>query len=97
MQRTVQDGVFTKSVDYVAQLQLSDVYAKRLAAFSEQYLMEKLKDLDTKIYQQLKQKSQKMRTSILECREMHDQILTLSSELERVQALNTVVHNISIE
>eukprot|EP00835_Amoeboradix_gromovi_P003786 NODE_263_length_12530_cov_0.434881.p7 type:complete len:125 gc:universal NODE_263_length_12530_cov_0.434881:11622-11996(+) len=97
MQRTVQGCVIQKSIDYIQNLAVSDAYAKRLSALTEQLMLERVKEIDPKIYNSLIQKSEKLSSSILECNMLGDQIIALCNELERIDSLLQVVASTNID
>ena len=96
MQRTVQGCVIQKSIDYIQNLNLSETYGKRLAALSEELMLAKIGEIDPKIYNSLIQKSERLTKITGECNALGDQIIALSSELERIDSLLQVVDSINI-
>ena len=77
-------------------MNLSDVYAKRLAALSEELIMTKVSEIDPKIHNALMQKLERLRSSVQECNILGDSILALSNELERIGSLAQVIQSINI-
>ena len=97
MQRTVQNKVIEKSINYINELNFSQLYSQRLAGLSEELILNKIKDVDPKVYSSLIQKNEKLESTIVECNALGNEIIALSSELERLDSLLQVVSSINID